>query len=94
VSTLAPECGDREWKVRLLHSFSRDASILRRRKIIIMSVTVRVEYQYCKHGEKTVRTGDDLVTVSENTNSAILALLRLLHPHWESIKVLSTALPS
>lgn len=57
-----------------------------------MSVTVRVEYQYCQHGKKAVQTGNDLVTVSENTNSAILATLRLLHPRWESIKVLSASL--
>ena len=56
-----------------------------------MSVTVRVEYQYCQHGKKAVQTVNDLVTVSENTNSAILATLRLLHPRWESIKVLSTS---
>lgn len=56
-----------------------------------MSVTVHVEYQYCQHGKKTVQTGSDLVTVSENTKSAILAVLRLLHPHWEGIKVLAVA---
>lgn len=56
-----------------------------------MSVTVRVEYQYCQHGKKGVKTGSDLVTVSENTNRAILAVLRLLHPQWESLKVLSAS---
>lgn len=56
-----------------------------------MSVMVRVEYQYCQHGKKGVKTGSDLVTVSENTNSAILAVLRLLHPQWESIKVLAAS---
>jgi hypothetical protein len=58
------------------------------KEIVIMSVTVRVEFQYCQHGKKGVKTGNDLVNVSENTNSAILAVLRLLHPHWESLKVL------
>lgn len=59
-----------------------------------MSVTVRVEYQYCQHGKKAIQTGNDLVTVTvtENTNRAIVAVLRLLHPHWESIKVLSASL--
>ncbi|MFM0012165.1 hypothetical protein PQR46_09825 [Paraburkholderia sediminicola] len=56
-----------------------------------MSVTVRVEYQYCQHGKKAVQTGSDVLTVSEDTRSAILAMLRLLHPRWESIKVLSTS---
>ncbi|MEW6341875.1 MAG: hypothetical protein RXR20_18650 [Paraburkholderia sp.] len=56
-----------------------------------MSVTVRVEYQYCQHGKRAVQTGSDLVTVSQNTNSAILAVLKLLHPHWESLKILSAA---
>ncbi|CAE6705449.1 hypothetical protein R69746_02674 [Paraburkholderia aspalathi] len=56
-----------------------------------MSVTVRVEYQYCQHGKKAVQTGSDVLTVSEDTKSAILAMLRLLHPRWESIKVLSTS---
>ncbi|SOE99647.1 hypothetical protein SAMN05446635_7677 [Burkholderia sp. OK233] len=56
-----------------------------------MSVTVRVEYQYCQHGKKAVQTGSDELTVSEDTRSAILAMLRLLHPRWESIKVLSTS---
>jgi hypothetical protein len=65
---------------------------LKSKEIAIMSVTVRVEYQYCQHGKKAVQTGNDLVTVSQNTNSAILAVLKLLHPHWESIKVLSASL--
>jgi hypothetical protein len=56
-----------------------------------MSVTVRVEYQYFQHGKKAVQTGSDLVTVSEDTKSAILAVLRLLHPHGESFKLLSTS---
>ncbi|WP_144141360.1 hypothetical protein [Paraburkholderia sp. BCC1884] len=56
-----------------------------------MSVTLHVEYQYCQHGKKTVQKGSDLVTVPENTNSAILAVLRLLHPHWEGIKVLAVS---
>lgn len=53
-----------------------------------MPVTVHVEYQYCQHGKKAVKTGSDLVTVEENTPRAIGAVLRLLHPHWEGIKVL------
>ncbi|WP_233828540.1 hypothetical protein [Paraburkholderia sp. ZP32-5] len=54
-----------------------------------MPVTVHVEYQYCQHGKKAVKTGTDLVTAAENTPRAIVAVLRLLHPHWEGIKVLS-----
>jgi hypothetical protein len=54
-----------------------------------MSVMVQVEYQYCQHGKKQLKTGSDLVTVQENTPRAIVAVLRLLHPHWEGIKVLS-----
>jgi hypothetical protein len=54
-----------------------------------MPVTVHVEYQYCQHGKKGVKTGSDLMTVQENTPRAIVAVLRLLHPQWEGIKVLS-----
>ncbi|HEY2021746.1 hypothetical protein [Paraburkholderia sp.] len=54
-----------------------------------MPVTVHVEYQYCQHGKKAVNTGTDLLTVEENAPRAIVAVLRLLHPHWEGIKVLS-----
>ncbi|MEM5296565.1 hypothetical protein VSR82_19785 [Burkholderia sp. JPY481] len=54
-----------------------------------MSVTVNVEYQYCRHGKKAIETGSDSLTVQENTPRAIVALLRLLHPQWEGIKVLS-----
>lgn len=54
-----------------------------------MFVTVQVEYQYCQHGKKAIQTGSDSLTVQENTPRAILALLRLLHPQWEGIKVLS-----
>ena len=54
-----------------------------------MSVTVHVEYQYCQHGRKAVLTGNESLTVAENTPRAIAALLRLLHPQWEGIKVLS-----
>jgi hypothetical protein len=54
-----------------------------------MSVTVHVEYQYCQHGRKAVQTGKDSLTVEENTPRAISSLLRLLHPQWEGIKVLS-----
>lgn len=57
-----------------------------------MSVTVHVEYQYCQHGRKAVQTGRDLVTVEEHTDRAVLSTLRLLHPHWEAIRVLSTSL--
>ncbi|PXW23313.1 hypothetical protein [Paraburkholderia caballeronis] len=57
-----------------------------------MSLTVHVEYQYCQHGRKTVQTGSDLVTVDEHTDRAVLSVLRLLHPHWEAIKVLSSSL--
>ncbi|WP_341317855.1 hypothetical protein WN982_22245 [Paraburkholderia sp. IMGN_8] len=78
-----------EYKPALLDQ-SRNIS-LKRKEIVIMSVTVHVEYQYCQYGKKAVQTGNDLVTVSVNTNSAILAVLRLLHPHWESIKLLSTS---
>ena len=59
-----------------------------------MSVMVHVEYQYCQHGRKTVQKGSDLVTVDEHTPRAVLSVLRLLHPHWEAIKVLSTSLPA
>lgn len=59
-----------------------------------MSMTVHVEYQYCQHGRKAVQTGNDLVTVDEHTDRAVLSMLRLLHPHWEAIKVLSTSLPT
>ncbi|HEY1611487.1 MAG TPA: hypothetical protein VGG24_19650 [Paraburkholderia sp.] len=58
-----------------------------------MSVMVNVEYQYCQHGRKAVQTGRDLLTVEEHTDRAIVSTLRLLHPHWESIKVLSSSLP-
>jgi hypothetical protein len=54
-----------------------------------MSVTVHVEYQYGQHGKKAILTGSDTLTVQENSPRAILALLRLLHPQWEGIKVLS-----
>ena len=57
-----------------------------------MSLTVHVEYQYCQHGRKTVQTGSDLVTVDEHTDRAVLSVLRLLHPHWEAIKVLASSL--
>ncbi|NML30878.1 hypothetical protein [Paraburkholderia antibiotica] len=59
-----------------------------------MSVTVHVEYQYCQHGKKAILTGSDSLTVAENTPRAIAAMLRLLHPHWEGIKVLSATEPS
>jgi len=59
-----------------------------------MSVTVHVQYQYCQHGRKAVQTGSDLVTVEEHTDRSVLSVLRLLHPHWEAIKVLSTSLPA
>lgn len=59
-----------------------------------MSVTLNVEYQYCQHGKKTVQTGRDLVTVEEHSDRAVLSTLRLLHPHWEAIKVVSTSLPA
>ncbi|EDZ98628.1 hypothetical protein BH160DRAFT_6060 [Burkholderia sp. H160] len=54
-----------------------------------MSVTVHVEYQYCQHGKRTVLTGSESLTVQENSPRAVVALLRLLHPQWEGIKVLS-----
>lgn len=57
-----------------------------------MSVTVHVHYQYCQHGRKTVHKGSDLVTVEEHDDRSVLSTLRLLHPHWEAIKVLSTSL--
>ncbi|MFL9922299.1 hypothetical protein PQR75_44985 [Paraburkholderia fungorum] len=56
-----------------------------------MSVTVRVEYQYRQSGKKAVQTGSDVLTVSENTNRAIIFLLKQLHPQWEDLKVLSTS---
>jgi hypothetical protein len=59
-----------------------------------MSVTVHVQYQYCQHGRKTVYTANDLVTVEEHTDRAVVSTLRLLHPHWEAIKVLSTSVPA
>lgn len=59
-----------------------------------MSVTVHVEYQYRQHGQKIIQTGSDLVTVDEHSDRAVLSTLRLLHPHWEAIKVLSTSLPA
>lgn len=57
-----------------------------------MSVMVQVEYQYRQHGRKTFHTGSDLVSVPENTERAILSVLRLLHPHWEALKVISASL--
>ncbi|WP_233800200.1 hypothetical protein [Paraburkholderia sp. HP33-1] len=54
-----------------------------------MSVMVHVEYQYSQHGKRAVLTGSESLTVEENTPRAILSLLRLLHPQWEGIKVLS-----
>ncbi|MCC8401180.1 hypothetical protein LJ655_04595 [Paraburkholderia sp. MMS20-SJTN17] len=54
-----------------------------------MSVMVHVEYQYCQHGKRAVLTGSESLTVEENTPRAVLSLLRLLHPQWEGIKVLS-----
>jgi hypothetical protein len=57
----------------------------------VMSIKVQVEFQYCQHGKKTIQKGSDLITVPENTTSAIRAVLRLLHPHWEAIKVLSSS---
>jgi hypothetical protein len=54
-----------------------------------MSVTVHVEYQYCQHGKKAVLTGNESLTVEENTPRAVLSLLKLLHPQWEGIKVLA-----
>jgi len=59
-----------------------------------MSVTVHVEYQYCQHGRKTVQKGSDLLTVEEHTDRAVVSVLRLLHPHWEAIRVLSTSVPA
>ncbi|MCC8391775.1 hypothetical protein LJ656_04170 [Paraburkholderia sp. MMS20-SJTR3] len=59
-----------------------------------MTVTVHVEYQYCQHGKKAILTGNDSLTVAENTTRAILAMLRLLHPQWEGIKVLSVTEPA
>lgn len=55
-----------------------------------MSITVHVEYQYYQHAKKTLQQGSESVTVAEHTDSAIRAVLRLLHPHWEGIKVLSS----
>ncbi len=56
-----------------------------------MSLTLQVEYEYNVHGKKAVLTATDLVTVTENTPSAIRRVLRLLHPAWESFKVISTS---
>jgi hypothetical protein len=39
--------------------------------------------------QKAVQTGSDSLTVQENSTRAIVGLLRLLHPQWEGIKVLS-----
>jgi hypothetical protein len=56
-----------------------------------MSISVHVEFQYCQHGKKAILKGSEWVTVSEHTDTAVRATLRLLHPHWEAIKVLSTS---
>jgi len=59
-----------------------------------MAVTVQVQYEYCQHGRKKVLNGSDLVTVDEHTDRAVLSTLRLLHPHWEAIKLVSTSVPA
>lgn len=56
-----------------------------------MSITVHVEYQYRQKGRKEPVTGSERVFVRENDERLIRAALRLLHPHWEDIKVLSVA---
>ncbi|ALL68949.1 hypothetical protein K788_0000051 [Paraburkholderia caribensis MBA4] len=55
-------------------------------------MTIFVRYEYRQHGKKTVLTGSDTITVAENTPQAILAMLRLLHPQWESFRVIESRL--
>jgi len=56
-----------------------------------MSITVQVEYQYRQKGRKEPVTGSEPVMVAQNDARLVRAALRLLHPHWEDIKVLSVA---
>ncbi|CAG2150388.1 MULTISPECIES: hypothetical protein [Cupriavidus] len=57
-------------------------------------VTKTVEVQYRQKGHKSVVTSTEAVALSDRhaeDPKAILATLRLLHPQWEDIKVMSVS---
>lgn len=57
-------------------------------------VTKSVEIEYRQKGRKPVITTTEAVALSErhaDDPKAILATLRLLHPQWEDIKVISVS---
>jgi hypothetical protein len=58
------------------------------RESLEMSVTVTVEYQYRLTGRREVNTITETLTVADASELRIRATLRLLHPHWEGLKIL------